>query len=63
MNWLAYPPNLRSYINSEQPADIAHAIAECARLGIDYDDARQAIVREMVAEQTANEPARERRRK
>lgn len=62
MNWHAYPPNLRSYINSEQEKDIELATAECERLGLDYEEARRLITLEMVAEYDANEPARARRR-
>ena len=59
---MTYPAHLRSYLNSDQPADIERALAECAQQGIDYQQARALILSEMVAEYEANEPARERRR-
>jgi hypothetical protein len=65
--WQAIPPYLRgtvrSYLNSEQPADVERALDYCATYGLDYQDARRVIIAEMVAEYNANEPARERRRK
>lgn len=41
---------LMSLINSEHPDDIARARAECAARGIDYAAARDAKLREMIAE-------------
>lgn len=60
--WALVPGTVRSYINSDQPADRERALEECARLGLDYQAARRRIVAEMVAEQERNEPARARRR-
>jgi hypothetical protein len=62
MNWHAYPPNLRSLINSEQDKDREVALALCQEYGLDYQEARRVIIAEMVAEYDANEPARARRR-
>ena len=62
MNWHAYPPNLRSLINSEQDKDREVAMQFCEQYGLDYQDARRRIIAEMVAEYAANEPARARRR-
>jgi hypothetical protein len=62
-----YRATLRSYINSEQPADRERALAECATYGIDYAFARMAILAEMaeegrvlLARQTAGESKAER---
>lgn len=63
MNWHDYPPNLRSLINSEQDKDREVAMSYCEQYGLDYQEARQRIIAEMVQEQDRNEPARERRRK
>jgi hypothetical protein len=61
--WELIPSTVRSYINSEQPADIERALSYCAVYGLDYQEARRRIIAEMVREQSANEPARARRRK
>jgi hypothetical protein len=63
LDWSKLPPHLRSYINSENEKDIECAEAECERLGLNYHQTRGQILREMVAEYDANEPARARRRK
>jgi hypothetical protein len=60
--WHAYPSNLRSLINSEQDADRERAMQLCEHYGLDYEAARRRIIAEMVREQSANEPARARRR-
>lgn len=62
MNWHAYPPDLRSYINSEQEKDIERAMEYCKQYGLDYQQMRKLIIAEMVADYDANEPARAKRR-
>jgi hypothetical protein len=64
-----YRATLRSYINSEQPADRERAQAECKHYGIDYAFARMAILAEMaeagralLARQTAGESKAEKYR-
>lgn len=60
--WALIPSTVRSYLNSEQPKDREVALSYCETYGLDYQEARKLIIQEMVAEYTANEPARERRR-
>jgi hypothetical protein len=60
--WELIPSTVRSYLNSEQDKDIELAMQFCEHYGLDYQEARKLIILEMVAEQSANELARARRR-
>lgn len=52
--WRAVAPAdrsiVRAYINSENPDDRERAIALCKRYGLDYQEMRQIVLNELIAQ-------------